>query len=67
MAVVVPVAVVTLRMALMEPVMMEAISEVAGAIIWAITTFGFQFLGLQREGSLEAEVLVLLVPEANMC
>lgn len=56
-AVVVPVAVVTLRMALMEPVMMEAISEVAGAIIiWAITTFGFQFLGLQREGSLEAEV-----------
>lgn len=59
---------VTVEMATVDSMMKEAVLEEVGAIIiWAITTFSLQVLDLERQGTWEAEVLVLSVLEANIC
>lgn len=53
---------------ILDSVMTETVVEVVGArIVWEATTFGLQILDPQREETLEAGIVALVVIEANVC
>lgn len=53
---------------ILDSVMTETVVEVVGArIVWGATTFGLQILDPQREETLEAGIVALVVIEANVC